>query len=41
MMIEDDLTLDASKLKRRKIFIKRPVIFICNDLYSKGLRNLR
>ena len=41
MMIEDELNLDTSKLRRRKIFIKRPVIFICNDMYSKGLRNLR
>ena len=41
MVIEDDLAFDTTKARRRKIFIKRPVIFICNDLYSKGLRNLR
>ena len=39
---EEDPTENTNQNQNKeKIQIKRPIIFICNDIYSKGLRDLR
>ena len=46
---EDDPVIEPDDLgenqpsnnQKEKIQIKRPIIFICNDIYAKGLRDLR
>lgn len=38
---EDEEMLGKPKQQKQKIQIKRPIIFICNDIYAKGLRELR
>jgi chromosome transmission fidelity protein 18 len=39
--LENQLLNPNSDKENNKITIKRPIIFICNDPYSKGLRELR
>ena len=38
---EHDDVINYQQNKNRRININRPIIFICNDLYSKGLKELR
>ncbi|KAL4441783.1 hypothetical protein ABPG74_008780 [Tetrahymena malaccensis] len=38
---EKGLEEETSKQTAQNVHIRRPVIFICNDMYSKGLRELR
>lgn len=40
MDIEED-NYKTNSAQGEKLCIKRPVIFICNDPYAKGLRELR
>ena len=39
MLLEEDLF--AEKKNERKLKIRRPIIFICNNQYAKGLKMLR
>lgn len=38
---DKDKDKDDPEADTQELFIKRPVIFICNDPYAKGLRELR